>query len=332
MIVADLACALILLTVPVARAAGVFSPWQVLAVAFGVGCGFCWFDAAAWGSFTRLAGRSRIARANSLLWATEIILEIAAPAAAGLLAAVADPSAVLAVDAVTYLVSAALISRIRVPLDAAATPDGATRSLRAEIAEGWRYLWRIPVVRTLTVAGFGLNLAVGGVLGLLIVHADQALGLSPADRRVGLLYTAGAVGSLIAAVLLPRISRWVGPGTVSIAGLAVFVLAVTGLAGTSTFAVALVMWTVWAVARLTVNANGITVRQLLTPDALQGRVNTTGRMIAWGGTPFGALLGGLVADTAGVRVAYLVLAVPATMSLVLLLASPVRGLHLPAAE
>jgi len=333
MIVADLSCALILLTVPVARAAGTLSPWHVLAVAFGVGCGFCWFDAAAWGAFARLAGRSRITRANSLIWATEIILEIAAPAAAGLLAAVADPSAVLAVDAVTYLVSAALIARIRTNLDAAPDPavaaGGPARRLRAEIAEGWRHLWGLPIVRTLTVAGFGLNLAVGGVLGLLIVHADKALGLSPGDRRLGLLYAAGAVGSLVAAVLLPRVSRWAGQGAVSIGGLAVFVLAVAGLAGASTFAVALVMWAVWAVARLTVNANGITVRQLLTPDALQGRVNTTGRMIAWGGTPFGALLGGLVADTAGVRVAYLVLAVPAAISLIALLASPVRTLRLP---
>jgi hypothetical protein len=38
---------------------------------------------------------------------------------------------------------------------------------------------------------------------------------------------------------------------------------------------------------ITVNGNGITVRQLLTPDELQGRVNATGRMIAWVSPPFG---------------------------------------------
>ncbi|SCG68223.1 hypothetical protein [Micromonospora humi] len=50
-------------------------------------------------------------------------------------------------------------------------------------------------------------------------------------------------------------------------------------------------------------------------------------MLAWGGTPFGALLGGLVADTSGARVAYLVLALPVVLSLALVLASPVRGLR-----
>jgi MFS family permease len=326
MITADVCCALMLATVPVAALFHALTSWHVLVVAFGVGCGFCWFDAAAWGAFVRLVGKSRLTRANSLIWSTEIVLEIAAPAAAGLLAAISDPSAVLAGDAVTYLASAALLTRIRTDLDPGV--PAAARHLWAEIGEGLRYVWQTPVLRTLTGAGFGLNLAVGGVLGLLVVHADKALGLSPDDRRLGLLYAAGAVGSLIAAVILPRASRQAGQGAVTVAGLAVFVVSVIGLAGTSGFTVALAAWAIWSVARLTVNANGITVRQLVTPDELQGRVNTTGRMIAWGGTPFGALIGGLTADAYGVRVAYLVLAVPAAISLVAVLASPVRSLRL----
>jgi MFS family permease len=325
MITADVCCALLLATVPIAAAFDALAAWHVLVVAFGVGCGFCWFDAAAWGAFVRLVGRSRITRANSVIWTTEIVLEIAAPAAAGLLAALADPSLVLAADAATYLASAALLAGIRTPLDTGPT---VARRLTAEIAEGLRYLWRTPVLRTLTAAGFGLNVAVGGVLGLLVVHADRALGLTPEDKRLGLLYAAGAVGALVAAVILPRVSRWAGQGMVSLGGLVLFVAGVVGLAGTSTFILALGAWWIWSVARLAVNANGITVRQLLTPDELQGRVNTTGRMLAWGGTPFGALLGGLSADAYGVRVAYLLLAVPAALSVALVYTSPVRSLRL----
>ena len=326
MVAADLCCALMLATVPVAKLLGVLTPWHVLALAFGVGCGFCWFDAAAWGAFFRIVGKAGLTRANSIVWSTEVVLEIAAPAAAGLLAALADPSAVLAVDAATYLVSAALLTGLRTDLNTVAV---AGRRMRSEIAEGLRYVWDMPVLRTLTMAGFGLNMTVGGVLGLLVVHADQVLGIDPADRRIGLLYAVGAVGSLLAALALPRAGRLLGQGTVSIAGFALFVLAVAVLAGTETVAVALMAWLVWSIARLTVNANGITVRQLLTPDELQGRVNTTGRMVAWGGTPFGALLGGLAADAYGIRTAYLLLAVPAAIGLLLALASPVRGLRLP---
>ena len=53
-----------------------------------------------------------------------------------------------------------------------------------------------------------------------------------------------------------------------------------------------------------VKATGITVRQMLTPDHLQSRVNTAGRMIAWGGQPIGALLGGLLASTLPIRIAF----------------------------
>ncbi|NJC12625.1 putative MFS family arabinose efflux permease [Micromonospora profundi] len=325
MIIADVCCALLLATVPVAALFDVLAPWYLLVVAFGVGCGFCWFDAAAWGAFVRIVGKPGVTRANSLIWSTEIVLEIAAPATAGLLAAITDPTLVLAFDAATYLVSAALLAQIRTGLDPGPT---VARRVRAEIAEGLRHLWRTRVLRTLTAAGFGLNVAAGGVLGLLIVHADEVLDLSPEDQRLGLLYAAVAVGSLVAAVILPRASRWAGQGTLSITGLVIFVAALIGLAGTSVFALAAAWWAIWAVARLTVNANGITVRQLLTPDALQGRVNTTGRMLAWGGTPFGALTGGLAADTYGVRVAYLVLAVPVVLSLALVIASPVRGLRI----
>jgi MFS family permease len=325
MVVADLGCAFMLATVPIAKAFGVLTSWHVLLAAFAIGSGFCWFDAAAWGAFVRLVGKSRVTQANSLIWSTEIILEIVAPAAAGFLSAVADPTAVLAANAATYLVSAALLYRIETPLNPG---PGTPRPLRTEIVEGLRCLWGMPAARSLTVAGLGLNIAVGGVLGLLVVHATTVLGLSASDQRIGLLYTAGAIGSLIAAVVMPPAIRRVGQGMVSVAALALFVIAIIGLAATSNFTMALALWALWAIARLTVNANGITVRQLMTPDHLQGRVNTTGRMISWGGTPFGALIGGVMADSYGVRAAYLVLAIPAILGLAMVLSPNVRRLHI----
>lgn len=331
MIGSDLACALLLITLPAARAWDVLSSWHVLAVAFGVGCGFCFFDAAAWGAQLRLVGKARVANANSLLWSTEVVLGIGAPAAAGLLAAAADPTVVLAADALTYLASAALIARVRSGLDSASTP-AAPRGLRTDIREGLTYVWNQPVIRTLCLTGFGFNVACGGALSLLVVHADQVLGLTPPDRRIGLLYTAGAIGALIAAVALPRLSRHTGQGMVSVMGYAVFIASTLGLVLNSIFVGGLLLWATWTFAELTVNGNGITVRQILTPEELQGRVNTTGRMIAWGGTPFGALLGGWLAEAAGARIAYLTLAAPAAVGLAVLLATPVRGLRIPAAE
>ncbi|MBE1487381.1 MFS transporter [Plantactinospora soyae] len=327
MIGADLGCAVLLSTLLLADLLGVLTSWHVLAVAFGLGCGFCWFDAAAWGSLPRLVGRAKLAEANSLLWSTEIVLSIAMPAVAGLLAALTDPTLVLGLDAASYLVSAALLFRLRAGLDPTIERSDRTRRLGAEIAEGLRYLWRQPMIRALSLAGFGFSLSAGGVFGLLVVHADEVLAVTSTDWRVGLLYAAAAVGSLLAALLLPRFGRSAGQGAVSIIGYGIFVAALVGLAVAPVFAAALLLWTGWEFGRTTANINGITVRQQLTPDELQGRVNTTGRMIAWGGTPFGAIIGGAIAETAGVPVAYLVLTVPAVLGFGVLLASPVRRLR-----
>jgi MFS family permease len=327
MIGADLGCALLLLTLPAAASLHALTTGHVLGVAFGVGCGFCWFDAASWGARMRLAGAAGIAQANSVMWSTEVVLGVAVPAGAGLVAVATDPTLVLALDAATYLVSAALIARIGTDLDPTPDARNARRRLRDDIGEGVAYVWRQPVLRSLSLAGCCLNVAVGGSLGLLVVHADQVLGVSTSDGRIGAIHTSCAVGSLIAALALPAAARRFGPGPVSVAGQCLFVLAVVALAVTSAFAAALALWVVWAYARITVNGTGITVRQLLTPDALQGRVNTVGRMIAWGGTPVGALAGGLIADAAGIRVAYLTLAVVPVIGVGLLLGSPVRLLR-----
>lgn len=70
--------------------------------------------------------------------------------------------------------------------------------------------------------------------------------------------------------------------------------------------------------------NGITLRQRLTPDRLQGRVNVTARMIAWGGQPFGAALGGLVADRLSISLTYLILTIGIATGAVFAWFSPLR--------
>jgi MFS family permease len=327
MVTANLWCAFVLATPVVLRAFDALPTWYVLVVAFAVGTGFCWFNSAAWGAQTTLVGRERLAEANRLVWTVEIVLDIGAPAVAGVLATLADPTLVIAFDAATYLVAALLIVRLRGRLDAPAQARVPGRRLRTEIMEGFRYLWRQPVIRALTIGGFWLSVSFGGATGLVIVHADRLLDVGATDSRIGLLFAARAIGSVVAALALPRLGRRLGQGPASIYAYVVYGVAITALAFAHDFALALMLWALFELARLTATMNGITIRQQLTPDELQGRVNTTGRMIAWGGAPFGALVGGVLAQTVNVTVAFVVLAVAGVLGLALLLASPVRALR-----
>jgi hypothetical protein len=90
--------------------------------------------------------------------------------------------------------------------------------------------------------------------------------------------------------------------------LAVNVVAVALLAAAPSYGWALVLYCAYELVYLTVTSTGITVRQMLSPDHLQARVNTAGRLIAHGGQPVGALLGGLLAEVLPIRLTFAVLA------------------------
>jgi hypothetical protein len=83
-------------------------------------------------------------------------------------------------------------------------------------------------------------------------------------------------------------------------------VATAGLAVLSTFVGALLVYfAVSAFVAMTITV-GITYRMLATPDGLRSRVNVVGRMVAWGGQPFGAAFGGVLAQATSVRVSLLV--------------------------
>ena len=174
----------------------------------------------------------------------------------------------------------------------------------------------------LLLVGFGNSFAVGAILGLLVPYAVEQLDLADAQGRIGVLYSAGGVGSLLAGVLLSRLFRiervkWLIPGTLACSS-----LLIDGLVASTSFVSALVLMTAFSWSIATTIAVGITYRQLTAPDDLRGSADFLGRMISWGGQPFGAAIGGLIAVVTAVHVAYtvaaLVMAASAIVASVLL--------------
>lgn len=183
-------------------------------------------------------------------------------------------------------------------------PRGSSR-LRADIREGLAFVRPQPLVRILTLLGIGNSVTSGAVLGPLAVYATRGLGLDVADGRIGLLYTAIAVGALLAALLVAPLGRRVRPGWISLGALTANPLLLTAVALAPALSSALPLLAAWGSASTLAILNGITVRQLLTPDRLQSRVNSTARLVVWGGTPFGAVAAGVLAQQTGVRGALL---------------------------
>ena len=293
MVGCDVIAAFLLAAIPAAAALHLLGTTQVLIVALGIATVYVWFDAANFGTLPALVERSELPVAASLIGSSGQVALLCAPTIGAALLTVMSPSYTLGFDAASYLMSALLLLSIRRPF--ARSQYGQDRlRIRADIGEGLRFLRQQPVIRTLTFSVFCVCVSWGGTFALLVVYANRALHLTHVDVRLGLLYSAGELGGLVAAAAVPTLIKRLAIGPLAAAFLAVAAAALAFLAVAPSFGWALLAFFLAELAYLTVLTIGITVRQMLTPDHLQARVNTAGRMIAGAGLPVGAALAGFL--------------------------------------
>jgi MFS family permease len=273
MVGCDVAAALLLVTVPAAAAFHLLAIAQVLVVALGLATAYVWFDAANFGTLPALVDRAELPVAASLIGSTGQVALLCAPTAGAALLAVMSPSYALGFDAASYLISALLLLSIRRPF-ARPRPGQDPRRMRADIAEGLRFLWQQPVIRTMSFSVTCVCLGWGGTFALLVVYANRALHLPRVDVRLGLLYSVGELGGLLAAAAVPLLIKRLPIGPMAAALLAANAAALTFLALAPSYGWALLAFFLDEFTYLIVLITGITLRQMLTPDHLQARVNT----------------------------------------------------------
>ncbi|GAA2797385.1 MFS transporter [Streptomyces showdoensis] len=312
MVVTDLVRALLLASLPVAAWCGVLTLPQLYAVAFGMSVCTAFFDIAYQSHLPGLVAADRLLAANVALESTRTVTAAGGPGAGGaLIAAVGAPLALVA-DAVSFLASALLLSRIRRP-DPRPERRPGTR-LRAEIGEGLRFVFRTPVLRALTLTAAVSNLCgtVGAsmLLVLLAGEGEGGLGLSP--FLCGLVFTAEAAGGFLGSLLTARVAARLGGrfgegrvvmcGSVVVSGV-LWLLALPFFQADWRFAVAVALQGLGWTAFMPFKIGSVALRQRLVPEPLLGRVTATFRFVVWGCMPLGALLGALLGQYAGVRTA-----------------------------
>ncbi|WP_219933844.1 MFS transporter [Streptomyces sp. Act143] len=325
----DVFRAVALLSLPAAWLWGTLTTAHLYAVvllcgAAGVlaGCAFTPF-------FTWLLPASSYVDANSKFSAARSASFIAGPAlGGGLVQALTAPVAVV-VDAVSFLASALLLRRVRV---AEAVPErrqgqGVWQGAR----EGLALVLRHPVLRaslgcTTTINFF--TFLTGS--GLVVLFADRELGLPPGV--IGLTLGIGATGSLVGALVAPRVSRRIGIGRAVAVGTvlfpAPFALAVVadgplwaraGVLGAAQFLIGL------GVMLFDVSLNSLMAAAI--PVEVRSRVTGAYSTVNYGVRPLGAVVGGALAGGAGLRTTFVVAAVGGMLSLLWLLPSPIPGIR-----
>ncbi len=322
MILTDLARAALLVTLPVAYVVGVLTMPQLYAVAFSVGVLTVLFDVCNVALFAALVPTERYVEANSLVNGSRALAFVAGPGAGGFLVQLfAAPLALLA-DACTFLASACCLARIapHEPLP--------VQARKGHLLAGLRWLLREPSLRALlgaagTVQFFNFIFAT-----LFVLYATTELHLSAG--ALGAALGLGAVGGLVGAVCAGRVVRRVGIGPTILAGFVGFAvpLMIVPLAAGPHWLLLLLLGSAECLSGVGVMFVDIATGSLqiaLMPPSMRSRIKGAFRTLNHGFRPLGALAGGLLGSTIGLRPALWIGTAGALLSILWLLPSPVPG-------
>ena len=327
MIVADLLRALALATIPVAWWLGALTISHLLAVAFVVGAMTVFFDLSSVSFFVALVHRSQYVDANSKISTTRSLSYIAGPSTAGLLVQVFTAPVALLGDALSFLVSAFALRGVHVKEPRV---DSNGTSSRADLAAGFRYLVREPVIRAGVACTSIINFFSFFIFAIFVLYASRTIGLSAA--AIGLILGAASFGALAGAVIAPRVGRRLGIGRAVVLGsvlfpapMALFPLAHGDpwLAGSMLLAGEFLS----SVGVMIFDVNQNSLQAMVIPDAVRSRIAGVSRFFNYGTRPFGALLGGVLATAIGLRPTLWIAVIGCLLGVLFLLASPMPRLR-----
>ncbi|MDI5969270.1 MFS transporter [Streptomyces sp. SL13] len=324
----DIGSGLAMASIPLAGVLGHVTLAQLYLVSLVTGSLGALFDPAASSLTPRLLGSGRLAEANGRLNTARGLAEMGGPSAGGFLIGLFGAVRAVAVDSVSYGVSALALALMR-HRDPLPEPGPAGRGFRDELTEGLRFVLAHPVLRPLSLTSAVTNVLLRGVssIWLLYVLRDLHWSVRTAGLVYGLSLAGGVVGSMGARRLVDRIGtgRAITLGALLSAPFELVTpLVPTGPCGP--WAVALV-FTWLTAAGMVYGTASATVRQLACPPALLGRVAASGRFLRMGLVPLGPLLAGGLGTWIGLRATLLVLAGATLLCPLLLLATPLRDMR-----
>jgi len=319
MIATDLGRAALIATVPVAYALDILTIEQLYVVAFLSGTLTVLFFVANAAFFVAVVSREHYVAANSLLFGSRAFSFVAGPSIGGVLVQLLKAPFALVVDAVSYVLSALYLGSI--------SPEEppTEQAERGHVTQGARYLLGTPWIRASLLATATINLFNFVFHAIFILYAVRSLHVRPGT--LGLVLGAAAVGGLIGSTIAGRVGRWVGIGPAFVLGCIVFPapLVLVPLAGGPHGLVLAMLFLAEFGSGLGVmilDISAASIRAALVPDRLRSRVSGAYMVVNNGVRPIGALAGGLLGTTIGLRPTLWIAVVGAIAGFLWLLPSP----------
>jgi MFS family permease len=290
-----------LATVPAAFILGLLGLYQLYAVALVMGTTTLFFDVAYQSYLTSLVNRDQVVEGNQKLQISASAAQVIGPTVASGLMVLLGAARAVSADVVGTLAAAILLLSIRRPeASPQSNPPGTKRDFFGEMKEGIRVITSNKLLWTQAGCTGTSNLGSNMFTVALFLYAYRTLGISVGE--IGLAFTMGAAGFLVGALIARRVTQYVGFGrTIALSISGNFALLIVLLANGSSAVLVLGIAFFFGFMGVPIyNINQVSLRQIITPNRLQGRMNATMRTIVWGTIPLGAFLGGIMATSIGV--------------------------------
>ncbi len=325
MIASDIARMLLIASIPIAFLLGFRSINHLYVVGLVVGVFNVFFGISYQAYLPALVNRSDLVEGNTKLEVSRSVAQLSGPALAGYLIQAVGAVRCLWIDSASFLVSAASLWFIHRPEPSPAPSSASGRSgFWVEMKEGIDVVFHNPTLWQIAGATATSNLGTGAFT-VFLIFAYNILHLSPAT--VGFIFAAGALGSLIGAFSAGWWVRIFGVGptllfTLVVIGLATVVLPLSQYFFTVPFLVVQALTV--GVLNPVYNITQVSLRQAITPDRVQGRMNATMRTIVWGTIPIASVLAGIVGSAIGVVLAIYIFGALSVFAGFWILAGPIR--------
>lgn len=335
LIACDIGRFVVLCTIPLAALFGVLSLPQLYVVTLAASTLTVFFDVAYQAYLPTLVRRDELVEGNSKLTATASIAEFGSFSLSGWLVQLLRGPGAVFIDALSFLVSAYFVWRIRTP-EPPPAPLGERQHILREARDGMHVVIREPLLRSLAMSNILLN-ASQRMLGVVfLLYLNRELGFGPG--LLGMIFAVGGITSLGGAYLAGRPHWFGGLGRSLVASvilMGVGMLFMPLAASVSVLGVALLVANqlVTDPAATFFEINCVSLRQGITPDRLQGRMNATMKFTEFGGMLAGTALGGVLGEVIGLRQTLFVAVAGTFIAGVILALSPVFRLRqMPTAD
>jgi MFS family permease len=322
MIICDFGRAAVLAIVPLSWYFDALSLPVLYVVAFVAGTFTAFFDIAYQAYLPVLVKRSELLDANSKLETSRASSQVAGPGIAGLMVSAIGAPLAITGNSLSFIGSAIFLLRVK-KRELVQSVD-TCKSVLGEIKEGIDIVLSSRMLRGIAGCTGTGNLFWGMSFAILILFMESTLELSA--TWIGATFAVGSIGAVAGAIFSSRLTSALGLGRTIIVSAFLGGLPSILIVLAYPSNALLVLMPIWFATGFTgviYNVNQVSLRQAITPDRLQGKMNATMRFIVWGVYPIGGVIGGILGEAVGLRMTFLIAGIGMLASVIWVVLSPV---------